>query len=312
MLLVVALSLVSAALFATAAAFQQHATRVVSANQAGAAAGGRFSAALPVVSVVRDLVRSRLWLLGWTTNLLGFLIQGAALHLGSVALVQPLLVTQLLFAIPLASIWSPRRPAVRDLIAGVSICGGVAVFLSVRGAVPDTGGADRTRVLIGTACALALIAILVALAIGRGPVLHASYVAIAAGLCFALSAVFTKLTATDLVHRGIPATAADWPGYALAGSTLLGLLLEQEAFGAGPLATAVAAMSITNPLASYFLGVLAFQAALPTGAGALAAVAGSATLLFVGAFGLAHSPAIRRDAEEFSRSQPGPGHRVRP
>src|SRR5207253_7878889 len=95
--------------------------------------------------------------------------------------------------------------------------------------------------------------------------------------------------------RGVLATALDWPGYALALSTVIGLLLGQQAYAAASLAVAVAAMSVTNPLVSYLLGVLAFHVQPPSGVGTLAAVAASGLLLFLGAVGLAHSPAIRHD-----------------
>jgi drug/metabolite transporter (DMT)-like permease len=254
-----------------------------------------------VLGVLGDLVRSPLWLLGWFTNLLGFLLQGAALHFGSVALVQPLLVTQLLFTLPLVSIWTRRRPARRDWLSGISICIGIAVFLSVRDVVPNSGSADRLRILLACAATALLIVLLVLAAAGRSPSVHASAIAVAAGLCFALSAVMMKLTATDLVERGVGATAVDWPGYALAATTLVGLLLEQEAFRAGSLPISVAAMSITNPIASYLIGVLAFHVNPPDSVSGLFAIAVSGALLFAGAAGLAGSAMVRADAPDLPR-----------
>jgi drug/metabolite transporter (DMT)-like permease len=297
--LVVLLSLIAAFLFAAAASVQQHAVRATAPAEPGTApANGparHLVILLPLLALAHRLLRNRLWLLGWLTNLAGFLTQAAALHVGSVALVQPLLVTQLLFALPLASAWRRRWPSHRDWLAGAAICGGVAVFLSVRGTAPLKGDPDRWRVILAGVSAAGLVVLLLLAAVRRRPSVHATLVAVAAGLCFAMSAVLTKLTTADLVHRGVGATAVDWVGYCLAVSTLAGLLLEQEAFAAGSLATAVAAMTITNPLASYLIGVLAFHASPPTSPGALAAVAGSALLLFVGAVGLAHSPTVRQE-----------------
>jgi hypothetical protein len=56
-------------------------------------------------------------------------------------------------------------------------------------------------------------------------------------------------------------------------------------------------MTVTNPIASYLVGILAFDVALPHGGGTLTAVAISLTLVSVGAVGLAHSPTSRRDWE---------------
>jgi drug/metabolite transporter (DMT)-like permease len=291
MLLAVAIGLSAALLFAVAASLQQQASRVAIKAGAGRRAG-LVSALLPIVTLLRQLVRTPLWLAGWLTNLFGFLAQATALHLSSVALVQPLMVTQLLFAMPLASAWAHRRPLVRDWAAALTICGGLAVFLSVRGTAPIEGGAHRPSIILAGLCVLLAVGALVLAARGRPPALHALLVATAAGLCFAMSAVLMKLTSTDLVERGVAATALDWPGYALAASTLLGLVLGQEAFATGSLAAAMAAMTIANPVASYLIGVLAFDVNPPTAPGELAAVAGSMALLAVGAVVLANSPTV--------------------
>jgi drug/metabolite transporter (DMT)-like permease len=236
------------------------------------------------------------------TNQIAFLVQATALHFGSVAVVQPLLVTQLLFALPMASAWCQRWPSLRDWMSGVAISGGLAVFLAVRGVAPTEGEPDRRRVILAGLCTVIAVGVLMVISTGRRPLVHATLIAVAAGLCFAFSAVLMKLTAADLVGRGVGATARDWVGYALAVSTLTGLLLEQGAFAAGSLPAALAAMTITNPLTSYALGVLAFHVTPPTGVGVLAALAGAGALLCVGAVGLAHSPIVRTDIS----TEPGP------
>ncbi|BCB91749.1 hypothetical protein Psuf_090620 [Phytohabitans suffuscus] len=135
--------------------------------------------------------------------------------------------------------------------------------------------------------------LLVLASTGRRQLVQATLLAVAAGLCFAMSAVLMKLTAADLLERGVAATAVDWPGYALAVSTVAGLLLGQWAFATGSLAAAVAAMTITNPIASYLVGVFAFHVAPPTDAAALAAVAASGALITAGVVGLSHSSIVR-------------------
>jgi drug/metabolite transporter (DMT)-like permease len=297
-LLVVCLGLLAAFLFAASAALQQHAAARADYRPPARTTRryGRVTSVLrPLLDLARKLVRTPLWLVGWVTNLVGFMAQAAALHFGSVAVVQPLLVTQLLFALPLASAWRRQWPPPLAWLAGLCICGGVAVFLSVRGVAPISGLPDRQRVIMAGLSALILIGLLVAAAAGRPPLVHATLISVAAGLCFAMSAVLMKLTAEDLIDHGVPGTARDWPGYALAASTLFGLLLEQGAFAAGSLPAAVAAMTITNPLASYLVGVLAFHLVPPTSPGALAALAGAGALLCVGVVGLAQSRIVRPD-----------------
>ncbi|GIF73867.1 DMT family transporter [Asanoa siamensis] len=311
MALAVAFAVFAAFLFGTSAALQQHAARETDYAPAHPGEAGTPKHVVVVVSLIRlirRLFRRPLWLIGWCANLFGFGVQAAALHFGSVALVQPLLVTQLLFALPISLSLRHQRPNWRDLASAGVICGGLALFLSVRGVAPRADVANRGwAILAGLVVAVAVV-VIVGLATGRRPGLHSTLVAIAAGLCFAYSAVALSLTVDDLVHRGIAATATDWPGYALAVSTLTGLLLEQGAFAAGSLPPAVSAMNITNPVASYLIGIFAFNVTLPQSATQLTALAIAAVLISAGAIGLAHSPSVRAEQDEEARVRTGRSH----
>jgi hypothetical protein len=119
-------------------------------------------------------------------------------------------------------------------------------------------------------------------------------IGVAAGLCHALNAVYLKLTVEDLYHGSAAATLFDWPVYALAVTAVSGMLLVQIAFASGPLPPAVAAMSVTNPVASFVLGILAFDAPAPRGVGVLSAIAVSGALITVGIVGLANASSTRR------------------
>jgi drug/metabolite transporter (DMT)-like permease len=295
MLLAVILGLLAGFLFAASASLQQRAARQTAAQPTDTPLAGR-SVLRPLFALVRRLLRNRLWLTGWLTNLLGFVTQAVALHVGSVALVQPLLVSQLLFALPMATAWARRWPTVMDWVGAAAISGGLVIFLAVRGVATLSGEPDRGRVILAGLFTVGLVCALVVASAGRPALVHATLIAIAAGLCFAMTAVLIKLTMADLVERGIPATAVDWPGYALAVCTFTGLVLEQGAFAAGSLPAAVAAMTITNPIAGYLAGVLAFHVMPPTSPGVLAAIAGSGALLVAGVVALAHSPTMRPEA----------------
>ncbi len=298
MLIAVGLGLLAAFLFAGSASLQQHAAQRVRPAVA-ADSRGRLDRRTDIFGalwrLIRRLVRSPLWLLGWCTNLIGFGTQAVALHFGSVALVQPLLVAQILFALPLASAWQRVWPGRRDWLAAALITGGLVIFLAVRDVAPLADRPDRAKLALGCLAATALVLALVLVAAGVPRPVRATLVAVAAGVCFAVSAAMIKLTSDDLLYRGVAATARDWPGYTLAVSTLAGLLLEQGAFAAGSLPAAIAAMSITNPVVSYLLGIFAFGVVAPTGAGALAALAAAGALIGVGTVGLAHSPLVRTE-----------------
>lgn len=285
---VVVLAVVAAFAFAMSAFLQRRASEYQPGDRVRAAAQRGLPGA---VALTVRLVRHPVWLLGWAVNLAGFGVQAAALNLGSVAAVQPLMTTQLLFALILSS-WERRRwPTLPDWLSGAAVCGGVAILLAVDGAAPLSGAADRGRVLLATLAALLAVTALVSGARGRSSVaVSALMLACAAGIAYAMSAVFMKLTADSLLHRGVGATATDWVGYALAGSTTLGLVLGQGAFAAGLLPWAVAAMNIVNPAVSFAVGVLAFHTDIPTSPGKLAALTGTGALLLAGVVGLVRSP----------------------
>lgn len=287
---VLILGLGAAFAFALSAFLQQAASRHLAGHPGTELAGKGLPGAF---KLFRKLLHSSRWFVGWFVNLLGFFIQAAALRLGTVAAVQPLMTTQLLFAMPLASMERKRRPTVVDVLSGLAICGGIALFMVVGGAGSLTGKADRGRVLLAVAAAGGAVALLVAASRGRAPAVSALLLACAAGVCFAFTAVFMKLTADSLLDRGVVHTAVDWVGYALAGSTVLGLVLGQTAYAAGPLPWALAAMNIVNPVVSYAVGCLAFHADPPTTPGALAGIAGAGALLVVGVIGLVRSPSTR-------------------
>ena len=276
------LGVLASFLFASSAFLQQRAARATDES------GDTVVNAL--VGLMSRLLRSRLWLTGWSVNLLGFAVQATALHFGSVATVQPLLATQLLFALPMASLERKRWPYPRDWSAGVAICAGLVVLYVVVDAQPIAGAPDRTKIELAVVCAAVLIAVAMPIAYRMRDEVLSIVGAACAGLCFAMTGVFLKLTGDDLANHGVLYTAKDWVGYALAGSTLLGLVLGQAAFANGSLPWAVATRDTTNPIASYTIGVLAFPVHFPSGPRPLAAIAAAGVLLIIGAIGLAHSP----------------------
>jgi drug/metabolite transporter (DMT)-like permease len=285
----VGFALLAAFLFAAAAALQYRAARraVHGGEDAGAAHG-----------LIRRLIRDPVWLTGWGVNLTGFCAQAIALHFGSTAIVQPLLVTQLVFTIALGTVGTGRRPARMDLFGGVAVSAGLAVLFTVPGAIPPEGEPSRPRIFVAGLIAAPLVVVLSRAAWLRAGPVRAALLGVCAGLCFAATAVLIKLTTADLVDRGVAATAVDWPGYALAGSTLLGLVLEQRAFAAGSLPAAMTAMTMTNPIASYLVAAFAFETLPPGTAAAFTAVSFSVLLLTGGVALLSRSAHAARGHDE--------------
>jgi hypothetical protein len=276
------LGLVVAFLFALSAYFQQRAARKT--HRAGR------SVAASAVALMSTLLRDRMWLQGWLFNLAGFGMQAFALHVGSMVTVQPMLATQLLFTLPMAAFEQRTWPQLRDWTGAIALSAGLVVLMLVVRARPIAGEPDRGRILLAAIAVAAAIVVLIPAAARVSPGALVLVCGACAGFCFAMTAVFIKLTTDDLVRHGVAYTARDWVGYALACSTLVGLVLGQGAFANGPLPWAVATKETANPVASYAIGVLAFPVAFPSSTGTFVGLAAAGLLVVFGALALAHSP----------------------
>jgi drug/metabolite transporter (DMT)-like permease len=87
-----------------------------------------------------NLLRRPLWLAGLVCDVGAFLLQFYALDHGALVLVQPLLVSGLLFALPLGALMSHERMRRTDWVGAGLVVLGLSVFLLV--AQPDRGSAD--------------------------------------------------------------------------------------------------------------------------------------------------------------------------
>ena len=81
-----------------------------------------------------------MWLVGLACDLGAFLLQFWALDHGALVLVQPLLVSGLLFALPLGALISKERMRRDDWMGAALVVVGLSAFLIV--AQPDRGSAD--------------------------------------------------------------------------------------------------------------------------------------------------------------------------
>jgi drug/metabolite transporter (DMT)-like permease len=253
-----------------------------------------------VAHTMTRLIHDRRWMVGWTIGTAALAVQAIALRLGSVAVVQTLQVTSLLFAIPLSTVYSNQRPGARDYLGGSLVCAGLVAVIAVRGGATDGPVDRRPSVFLFVLVALVMMAFVAVAVSSPGPV-RVTALAAAAGVAFGCSAALVKLTTTDLTTVGVIGTARDWPGYGLAVATAAGVVIQQLAFGAGRLAAATTAMIVANPLVGYAIAVLGFGEHLPDSPGGLAGIALGGFCATIGVVLLAHSPVLfgKDDDEEY-------------
>jgi drug/metabolite transporter (DMT)-like permease len=263
----VALALAAALLFALGTVLQQ---RVAAAAPGEEAMRAGF--------LVR-LARQPQWLAGIAADTGGFVCQAAALGIGRIVVVQPLLATSVVFALPLGTWLGDQRVGRRDWLAALLVTGGLGVFLVVGD--PQGGRDDATTAawLISGAVIGAAAAGLALGASGRPPALRAALLGSATGLLFGLSAALTKAT-VERLDGGVLDVVADWHVYALIVVGYVSMTLSQASLQTGALAPAIATQMVLDPVASLFLGILAFGERLhETAAGAIAALTALAVML---------------------------------
>lgn len=242
------LALLAAALFAVAAAAQQ-----------------RAAAAVPDgPGVLRTLVRRPLWWAGTLADVGGFGAQAAALGLGSLLLVQPLLVTSLLFALPLGARWAGRRPSRPDLLWSGLLAAALAVFVVVG---EPTAGVERAgaRAWLPAAAVLGVLlaACLLGAAVRRGTS-RAVLLAVATGILYGWGAALTK-GVVDLLPAGPVAVLTSPETYGLAVALGAGTLLQQVAFRAGDLGASLPAVLVGEPVVAVAIGIAVLQEHLRAG-----------------------------------------------
>jgi len=275
----VALALAAALLFSLGTVLQQRVAREVPDSEATSA------------GLLLKLARKPAWLVGIVADGLGFLAQAAALAVGRLVVVQPLLATSVVFALPLGAKLDGRRIGRRDLLGALAVTGGLAAFLLL---ADPTGGVDDATavawIVIGVV-ATALCGGLLVAARGRAPAPRAALLGTAAGILFGISAALTKAVVDTLADDGVVGVLTDWHAYALLVVGWASMTLSQASLQTGALAPAVATQMSMDPIASLFLGTLAFQEEIhDTTLGAIGALAGIA-LMVVGLAILARSQA---------------------
>jgi drug/metabolite transporter (DMT)-like permease len=238
-----ALALIAAFLFALAAALQQ-----------------KGSLNLPTISLAHpmSLVRlagEKVWLLGTLALFAGYLFQAGALDRGRLSVIQPLLVTTVVFALPLGYFLTKQHVGRREVIGAVVIIIGLGLFVSFG----DPAGGNENASNSQWAIAIGLLSVLsvVLLVFGRsgGLSMKAAVYGTVAGILFGLSSALTKPT-LDFLHESVSTMLSHWECYALAVAGVLGFVLQQVSLGTGRLAPSVATVSVANPIVGILIGIL--------------------------------------------------------
>jgi drug/metabolite transporter (DMT)-like permease len=209
--------------------------------------------------LVSFLIRQPLWLLGLAAAAGGFAFQAVALHNGQLSIVQPLLVTELVFALILRRFWVHQHIAKMAWTAALLTCAALALFLTT--AEPHGGRVqpDAADWAFAVAVFGGAVAVLAVMARWGSPVRRAALYATATSITWALMAAFIKATTNVLATSGPVGMLAHWPIYALVATGVLGSVLQQAALQVGPLSVSQPLIVVIDPAVAIVLSVWIFD-----------------------------------------------------
>lgn len=285
-------ALLAAALFAIATALQHRSAGLV------AGAGSREKPR-PTTFMAKAL-RHPLWLTGFAADIAGFAVHALALREGPLTLVQPLLVSSVVFALPLRQLLEHRPPRGTELGWAAALAAGLVLFLTI--ATPVDGTAQPADVVPTTVSAVLIgLGIVGCSALGRRSTGSRAAVLLGTGaaLAFACVAGLLKEAMDIFAHRG-GVLAVGRPVGALVVVGAIGFALNQLAYQAGPLSSSLPAITTVDTLVSVVIGVAVFDEQFRHGPGDLLGEAlGLALVVAAGIF-------LSRSAAPVTNSRPLP------
>lgn len=290
-----------AASFGLASAIQQRATKQVPTT-------GTLDPRL-----LLNLIRRPTWMLGIATVLVGLSLQLVALAFGPLVLVQPLLVTGVLFGAVFSALLAHRRVDRLIVLGALGCVGGLSAFLVLsHPSDPSVYHADYGRALLGLVIALgALVLGCLAVAARFSGAVHVAALAGATGTLYGITAGLMKVVTGQFRTGGFAEPFGHPVLYVVCAVGPLGFLLSQNTFQQGTLiAPALAIITIVDPLVGVAIGVSWLGERVSSSPAVLAGQVISAVVLIGSVTLLAHrGTRLRREIEQGVRRGAGASRR---
>lgn len=255
------------------------------------------------VELFAGLLRNQQWWWGALLLVASIALQAAALGAGSVLLVQALLMSSVLFALPINARLLHRAVAGGEWVWAALLTAAVIVVVVVGNPrAGHTGAPLRTWAVVAAVLAPLLIGCVVAGRI-RGGAAAAALFAFASGSLWGVFAVLAK----EVVARigdGAGAVARTPELYACVLVALGGVAWSQSAFRAGPLTASMPTLQVSQPVVAAVLGVVVLGETLNTGRAGTIALVAAALVMTAAIVKLARvEAASTRDMVETQRDQ---------
>jgi hypothetical protein len=297
---VVLLSLGAAFFFATSNVLEQRSARTVPDEQA----------LRP--SLIVHLAHQRRWLVGMVSDVSGYVCQAAALGIGLLIVVQPILATGLLFSLGIDVATSTRRLRVREWVTAALLASALGLFLSESSPGGGAEQASWSDWIVPLSVISAVIVVCIVVAMRSSGALRASLLAFSAGTMFGVTAPLTKAF-VHLLSHGPVAVLTNWEPYGLAVFSITGFIVMQSAFQAGELQASVPFIETAEPIVASIIGIVLLGERLRARTNVdRSLIALSIATMLVCAVSLARSQAVReehqrvREQARSTESSPSP------
>ncbi|MGH3852228.1 MAG: DMT family transporter [Pseudonocardiaceae bacterium] len=291
-----------AASFGLASAVQQRATKQVPTS-------GTLDPRL-----LLDLVRRPVWVLGVGTVVVGLSLQLVALAFGPLVLVQPLLVTGVLFGAVFSALLARHRVDRLVVLGSLGCVAGLSGFLLL---AHPTGPATQRPEYGGALVVLAItlgVLVLGCLAVAArfSGAVHVAALAAATGLLYGITAGLMKVVTGQFRAGGFPEPFEHPVFYVVCALGPMGFLLSQNTFQQGTLiAPALAIMTIVDPLVGVAIGVSWLGERVNSSPAVLAGQVIAAVVLISSVALLAHrGTRLRQEPKQAARREAGTSPRA--
>jgi len=254
-----------------------------------------------------ELMHMPVWWGGIVCMIIGQVAGGLALAFGSVAQVEPLLSSSLLFAFLIAAVLSDQRVRWSEVLGALLVSAALGVFLAVGDPHGSSSAAPNRGVIILAVCVVAgVVLALVVIGKRRDLVRESILLATGAGLLYGLQDAGTRAALQVADRHGIVTMWVNPWIYVVVAAATVGILLSQSAFRAARLDYSLPPIAVAEPVAGIALGVSLLGDVVSVSIPGLAVEAICLAAMIAGAWLIGRSTTLARACQPATPAPPRP------
>lgn len=230
---------------------------------AGSALQHRAASGVPregssVAGLVSRLLRRPSWLLGMALSAGAFALHIAALRHGSLTLVQPVVVSTIVFAVFVRAALERRLPPRKEIVWAITTWAGLSLFIAaLEDHVPQHPARPHAAVVFAVSGVVLAVVAVACAERARIAALRGFLLASAGGILYGLTAGLIKIVITQ-AGSGAVMVLTHWSLWAMLIVGANAVLLSQRAYHAARLSITMPILNIADVLVAISFGVVVF------------------------------------------------------